>query len=140
MAKFKITRSALFTAGICDEIQSLTGASTATAITNHGVTKITIASGTESATVAQLVYQLAAPIAGVHKYIVADVNTTKTVQIRTNSSVCTFFGSTKNALAYSTVISDPPLPIHLIGGSTAQWIVVNGLGTTGSVTVAGATA
>jgi hypothetical protein len=56
MAKFKITRSALFTAGICDEIQSLTGASTATAITNHGVTKITIASGTESATVAQLVY------------------------------------------------------------------------------------
>ena len=128
-------------AGKIDHIQSLTGKSTGTDVTNYGITKIICASGTESATAARWVYTLADPVAGIEKVIIVQADTTETVQIRTGTSLEVFLGSTFNALEWSTngaSTMGPPLA-RLIGISTSQWYV-DALGSTDGITQQGATA
>lgn len=132
---------ATFSSGIAESVQSLTGKSTGTEITNYGITKIICASGTESATAARWVYKIANPVPGIHKWIVVQADTTETVQVRTKTSTHVFFGSTFNALEWSTngaSTMGPPVA-HLIGISTSQWLV-DVLGSTDKITQQGATA
>ncbi|MDX1744987.1 MAG: hypothetical protein R3324_03540 [Halobacteriales archaeon] len=129
-------------------VQELTGASTGTRVKNYGITTITVTTG--EGTAANLVYTIDAPVPGAEKLIAADLNSTKTVTIRTPSSADTFFGSTKNSFAWSTGSTHPPSSIELLGLTTAQWMIVN-INTPGApitstggaamgITIAGATA
>lgn len=123
-----------------EHIQSLTGASTGTAVTNYGLTKIVVLTSTEG-TAANLVYTLTAPgAAGKRKAIVVDNNSTKTVEVRTPSSAAAsnFFGSTKNAVLWSTGSTDLPARVSLISASSLQWIVMDISST--SIAVQGSTA
>ena len=103
-------------------VQSLTGGSTGTQITNHGVTKIVV-SGTESATVAKYTYEIEKPRIGVHKTIFFDNNSTRTLEVRTPSSGSVFFGSTKNAIAVTTGSTAANVHVSLVGLSSVQWAV-----------------
>jgi hypothetical protein len=130
-----------FTARRADPIQALTGASTGTQVTNYGITKIVNASATESGTGARLVYTIANPVAGVRKTLIVQADTTRTIQVRTATSLLTFMGSTFNALEWSTggaSTMGPPVA-ELIGITSAQW-AVNSLGSTDGITQQGATA
>lgn len=122
----KFRRTILAAAGVQEPIQTLTGASTGTTVLGYGITKITVASATES-TAADFVFTLAAPVAtGVHKYLFVSPPdaTTKEVSVRTLTSVATFFDSTSNALTFSTVAGGPAGGYHLIGLTTVQWGVI----------------
>lgn len=128
-----------------EKVQALTGASLATSILGYGVTSITIASGTES-TAADFTFTLASPIkAGVLKeiYVTGTSASTKVVSIRTATSTHTFFGSTKNSIAYTTTVNNlgHGFPIQLRGLSTTQWALggLPGIASTASA-IAGATA
>lgn len=104
-------------------LQTLTGASTATEITNDGVTTITVTTG--EGTAANLVYTLAAPgWAGQRKTILADLNSTKEVTVRTKTSAATFFGSTKNSFVFSTGSTYAPSSVDLIATSTVVWAIL----------------
>lgn len=124
-----------------DHVQSLTGKSTGTEINNYGITKIIAVSGTESATAARWIYTLAAPETGVEKILLVQADTTETIQVRTGTSLLTFFGSTFNALEWSTngaSTMGPPIA-RLVGVSTDQW-AVDVAGSTAGITQQGATA
>ena len=117
--------------GITEPVQQLTGKTTGTALTNYGVTRIHIASTTESATAAELVYKLPEPVAGRRKVIIADgdAGSTKTIQIRSHSSTCFIYGTTMNAFRISTGSTAHASYIELIGLATNSWGVVS-LGST----------
>lgn len=109
-----------------DNVQSLTGKSTGTAVLGYGLTKIEVASATESGS-NDYVFRLNGPVApGVHKYIIVSgaSASTKTISVRTLTSLQTFFGSTYNSIGWTTTINNPPSCAHLIGLSTTQWAVV----------------
>lgn len=129
-------RPELASAGEVSRIQALTGASTGTQVTNYGVTKIVVTTG--EGTAANLVYTLAEPIAGVRKTIIADLNSTKTVEVRTLTSAAVFFGSTKNAVLFSTGSTFPPTNVELLGFSSVQWAVMD-IRTPGSTAAAALT-
>ena len=114
----------LMTPGVVSSpIQSLTGASTGTRIKNYGVTTITVTTGEGTAN--DLVYTIDAPKAGYRKLVAADLNSTKTVTMRTPSSGDVFFGSTKNSIAWSTGSTYAPTSVELLGLSTSQWMIVD---------------
>jgi hypothetical protein len=119
-------------------VQALTGASTGTVVTNHGVTKFTVAAGSESVTAAKYTYTLENPRIGVHKTIVFDNNSTRTLELRTGSSLATFFGSTKNAIAVTTGSTATNVHVDLVGVSSVQWAVKSISST--AISVVGATA
>lgn len=132
--------------GIREKVQTLTGASTATTITNQGITTIVVTTG--EGTAANLIYNLAAPaFAGQLKTIFTDLNSTKEITVRTASSAQPFFGSTKNGLTFSTG-SDPGAFATFKAISTSQWALLSygkpGATSTATnawkVTLAGATA
>ena len=120
-------------ASVC-ETKTLSGASAAAAATllNRGTTFI-VSTGTGAGWSVNLPRPLRA---GIRKTIFFDANSTVPIEVRTASSVDTFFGSTANALACTTGLVTPKRAI-LIGKSTSQWAVLH-LST--GVTVAGATA
>ena len=130
-------------AGIVDHIQALTGKSTGTRVNNYGVTQIIMASGTESATAAKLIYTIDNPIAGIRKRIYVQADATEEIEVRTASSLTLFLGSTFNALLWSTngaSTSTPPV-VDLYGASTSQWVLATNLSTVATkVVAAGATA
>ena len=114
-----------------DYVQTLTGASTGTTITNYGITTIAVTTAA-AGTAANLVFTLAAPVAGVEKIIAVRTPTTKEVQVRTPSSAAAhnFFGSTFNALLWSTqgASTNKQCIARLHGVSTSQWVVEYGSG------------
>ena len=135
--------------GLYDDIQTLTGDSTATAVTNYGITFLTVTTG--EGTAANLVYTMNSPgKPGIHKYIVADLNSTKLVSVRTASSAGTFYGSTKNSLAFTTGSTHTGTVAHLVSYSSLRWALLHAgaplaVGTTAAVVnhrvdIAGATA
>lgn len=134
MGKKKETRPLLLMKGSDDRVQQLTGKSTATTISNFGVTRVHVASSTESATAAELVYKLPAPIAGRRKTIIADgdAGSTKTIQIRSHSSTCFIYGTTMNAFRISTGSTAHASYIELIGLATNSW----GVASLGSTSIA----
>jgi hypothetical protein len=116
------TDTYIYNPRVFEKIQTLTGASTGTAVTNYGITSIAVASSTEG-TAANLIYSLAAPVAGITKTIIVDCGgSTKEVQVRTASSAQTFWGSTKNSLLFSTD-STGAVTAHLVGASTSKWFL-----------------
>ena len=132
-----------------DEVQTLTGASTGTAVAPYGITFITVTTG--EGTAANLVYTMSSPgVAGIHKWIVADLNSTKLVSVRTGSSAGTFYGSTKNALNFTTGSTHTGTVAHLVSYSSLRWALLSAgaplaVGTTAAVVdhrlgIAGATA
>lgn len=125
---------------LVDHVQELTGASTGTAVTNYGVTRITVASSTESATAAELVFKLNSPVAGVRKTLIidGDAGSTKTIKVRTQTSAESFYGSTMNSLTVATGSTDTATYAELVGLSTSVWAITSLAST--SVTLAGATA
>jgi len=116
-------------AGKVDHVQTLTGDSTGTTITNYGITTIALSTGANG-TAANLVFTLAAPVAGVAKIIAVSAPTTKEVQVRTPTSAATFFGSTFNALLWSTQGASTSKQgiARLHGISATQWVVEYGAG------------
>lgn len=121
-----------------------------TAILGYGVTHITVTgttgSSTAGSTANDLVFKLNPPIkAGVLKeiYITGTSASTKVVSVRTATSTHTFFGSTRNSIAFTTTVNNLTygFPIRLRGLTTTQWAVsgLAGIPST-AITIAGATA
>lgn len=106
--------------GFADEVQALTQASTGTSIARHGVTTITSAG---SGTAGDHGFVLKSPEKGLRKTIVADLNSTRTVSVFNQSTAHTFFGSTNNALTFSTGLGLKW--VNLVGVSTSQWAVTS---------------
>ncbi len=125
---------------VADKVQTLTDYAALTdtggsskagyqAIIGYGVTAITVTgtSGTTAGSTANmLVFKLNPPIkAGVVKeiYITGSSASTKTVKIRTATSTHTFFGSTQNAIGFTTAVNNLGYgwPIKLRALSTTQW-------------------
>lgn len=107
-----------------DEIQSLTGASTGTQVTNYGVTYIT---STGAGAAGAKVFKIAAPEAGVHKYLFVRVASTKAVSVRTLTSDGVFLlGTTKNSLSFATGSTYISGSAHLVGLSSVLWGVAAG--------------
>lgn len=104
--------------GYRESVQALTQASTATTILNYGVTTITSAG---SGTAGDHGFKLQAPQKGLRKTIVADLNSTRTVSVFNASTACTFFGSTNNAVTFST--GTGLKWVNLVGVSTASWAI-----------------
>lgn len=119
------------------------------AILGYGITTLTITgtSGTTAGSTANdLVFKLNSPIkAGVQKdiFITGSSASTKVVSIRTATSTHVFFGSTKNAIAFTTTINNlgHGFNVRLRGLSTTQWALAGlpGVPSTASA-IAGATA
>lgn len=108
-----------------DKVQSLTGASTATEVTNYGITYI---KSTGNGGAGAKVFKIAKPEAGVHKYIVGQVGSTKAISVRTLSSDNVFLlGTTKNSITFATASTYTTPVFHLVGLSTAVWAVVSPL-------------
>lgn len=116
----KNRRPQMMTGGfaIASTIQTLTAASTATTITNDGIT--TIASGTA----ASKTFKLAKPDRkGQVKRIIANMGTTGDVVVLAGPSTAyTFSGSTLGKVTFSTG-AGRYRSIELIGVSTAAWII-----------------
>lgn len=110
---------------VVEEIQALTGASTATTINNYGITTIVVTTG--QSTAANIVFTIANPTKGRRKTILADLNSTKEVSVRTVSSAAgsNFFGTTKNSFTFSTGSTYAPSSVELLGLSTAQWAILD---------------
>lgn len=107
-----------------EEIQTLTGASTGTAVAPYGITFITVTTGQSTAN--NLVYTMSSPgVAGIHKYIVADLNSTKEATIRTASSAGTFYGTTKNSIVFSTGSTHAGTVAHLVSYSSVRWALLS---------------
>jgi hypothetical protein len=108
-------------AGIYEPIQALTGDSTGTTITNYGITTILVGGSTEG-TAVNLTYTLATPdLAGAHKVLAVDNNSTKEIAITTANK---FFGTTKETVTWSTGSTAPPGHVNLIAQST-RWMITN---------------
>lgn len=107
-----------------ENIQSLTGASTGTTVTNFGVTHIT---STGAGGAGAKVFTLAAPVKGVRKTLLVEVTSTKAVSVRTPTSVATFLGSTKNSFSFATgsTYTSPPRSVELVGMSATQWAIIS---------------
>ena len=141
----KEKRRLLLTDGVREPVTALTGASTGTTIANRGVTKIVVGSteGTgetiSGATGTNLSFSMENPVPGARSMLVIDNNSTKIVQVRLSPSSAAglIFGTTKNALRWSTGSTDLPAHVDLLGLSTAQWAVVNISST--SISIAGST-
>ena len=118
--------------GMAYKVQRLTGGSTATQVLNHGVTYITSTAGGTAATHA---YGLQNPQAGLRKVILADVNSTREVKVITASTTVLFYGSTNNAIIFSTG-AVLPKRIELVGLSGTEWAVIQ---TSTGVSLAGST-
>lgn len=103
-------------AGRSDKLQSLTQASTATRVSNYGVTSITSAG---SGTAAIHGFIMDAPVQGLRKTLLADPNSTRQVAVYNVSTGITFFGSTANALLFST--GTGYRSVELVGISATQW-------------------
>ena len=140
MGKKKENRPLLLMKGTDDQVQQLTGKSTGTSLTSYGVTRIHVASSTESATAAELVYKLPEPVLGRRKVIIADgdAGSTKTIQIRSHSSTCFIYGTTMNAFRISTGSTAHASYLEIVGLATNSWGVVS-LGST-SIALIGSTA
>jgi hypothetical protein len=141
----KKKRRLLLTEGVREPVNALTGASTGTTISNRGITRIVVGSteGTgetiSGATGTNLSFTMEHPINGARATLVIDNNSTKIVQVRLSPSSAAglIFGSTKNALRWSTGSTDLPAHVDLLGLSTSQWAIVNISST--SIAVAGST-
>jgi hypothetical protein len=141
----------VFSAGVKEPIQSLTGAAACspastggTAILGYGITVIDALSS--QTTQVNFIYKLNSPAAaGVNKeiYFTGSSASTKVVSIRTATSTHVFYGSTKNSVAYTTTVNNLGygFPILLRGLSTTQWALkgLPGVPSTASA-LAGATA
>ena len=133
-------------AGYVENVQTLTGESTGTEVTNYGITVITVESSADGTVAATLPFTLANPEPGVAKFIIVDNNSTKIIHVRTGSSATAsnFYGSTKNALSWTTGGTGSPPSAELIGISTLQWAIKGYVSTSTEiadhVTVVGATA
>lgn len=118
------------------------------AILGYGITTLTITgtSGTTAGSTANdLVFKLNPPIkAGVTKdiFITGSSASTKVVSIRTATSTHTFFGSTKNSIAFTTTVNDlgAAFNVRLRGISTSQWAIVGPSKLSTAAALAGATA
>lgn len=111
--------------GGSDVVQALS--STGTTVKRHGTTTIT-ASGTGTAQ-----YAIEHPVAGVHKTVVVDLNSTQDVVLVNQTTAITFFGSTHNIVTFSTGTGVKAL--SLVGVSTSAWAIVartTGVTTSGS--------
>lgn len=104
-------------AGVRDATQTLTHADTATTLKSYGVTFIT-----STSTAGTNIFTLDAPKAGYRKSIIVDVNTTDAVDVAHASSASVFFGTTANALRFSTGAVTPKRAV-LVGKSTSVWAV-----------------
>lgn len=145
---------------VADKVQSLndyaaltdTGGSSKAgyqAILGYGVTHITVTgtSGTTAGSTSNdLVFKLNPPIkAGVFKriYVTGTSASTKVVSIRTATSTHTFFGSTKNSIAFTTTVNNlgHGWSLSMSGITTSQWALdaLPGIPSTASA-IAGATA
>ena len=109
---------------IMEEVQTLTGASTGTAITPYGLTFITVTTG--QSTAADLTFTMGSPgKAGIHKRIIADLNSTKTATVRTASSLGTFYGTTKNSITFTTGSTHAGTAAHLVSYSSVRWALLS---------------
>lgn len=129
-----------FTYGVKEPVQSLddsdslsdTGGA-GTNIVGYGITAISVTGTTGSSTAGSthndLVFVLNPPYAaGINKeiYITGTSASTKVVSIRTATSTHTFFGSTRNSVAFTTTVNDLTggFGLKLRGISTSQWAIV----------------
>jgi hypothetical protein len=122
-------------AGRLDKIQALTQASTGTRVKNFGVTSITSAG---SGTAATHGFIMDNPTGGgLRKTLVVDPNSTREVAVYNASTAVTFFGSTGNALVFSTGAGTKQ--VELVSLSATQWaFTARSTGVTVSATTIGA--
>lgn len=106
--------------GYTESVQALTQASTGTRVKNYGVTTITSAG---SGTAGIHGFFLNAPKKGLRKSIVVDLNSTRQVAVYNASTAVTFFGSTNNAVTFSTGVGVKWL--ELVGTSATVWAVAS---------------
>jgi hypothetical protein len=110
-----------------EHLQSLTGKDTGTPLVGFGVSAITIASGTESGS-ADFVFKLAPPVCpGIFKTVVVSGASAsdKTISVRTAATAQCFFGSTHNAVSWTTTVNNPSDALLLVGVSSETWAVLN---------------
>lgn len=104
-------------AGVADAVQALTSTQTGTTVTAYGATFITSGS-----TAGSNIFTLASPVAGYRKSIVVDVNTTDAVDLIHASSASVFWGTTANALRFSTGAVTPKRAV-LVGRTSTSWAI-----------------
>ena len=100
-------------------VQALTGASTATDVFSHGVTKI---NSTAAGTAGAHAFVMRSPKTGLLKTVVVNVDSTREVILCTNSTTVLFYGSTHNIATFST--GNAFRSIALVGLSTSSWGVL----------------
>ena len=91
----------------------------ATTIPNYGLTRI-------AASAAASTYTLAAPVAGVLKFLYVAANTTN---ITISASTAVAIGTLLTTDAYRKIVFSRPATVTLLGITTAQWDVIS-VGTT----------
>jgi hypothetical protein len=112
----------LSSAGIVEHVEAKTSTNSGDTLSSYGVSVITAA-----ATAGDNTFILPAAKTGVRKMIAVDVNTTDAVDIVGATTLQTFFGTTSNAIRFSTG-AVAPKRAELIGRSTAAaggWIVLH---------------
>lgn len=120
MAFVKNPARTMNTAGSMEPIQTITN-STATRIRNYGVT--TLASTLGSTGLGLRNWKMDKPKKGLVKTLVVDPNSSAPMQINNYSTTITFFGTTGNALLFSTGAG--VRDVTLIGLSSAQWAMTS---------------
>jgi hypothetical protein len=114
-----LVSGALFTAsagGYAVPVQTLTSASTGTAVTPYGITTI---KGATSAG-AELTFTLTAPVAGVSKVIKQLSPTTNAIALKAASATSiTVDGSTNHVITFTSASTTPPLILY--GLTSTSW-------------------
>lgn len=103
------------------QTMALSGASgtyTAAAITSYGLTRIA-----STGSGAGWAVKLNAPRKGLEKRIVVTQRSTAPVIIYTHSTACTIGGTTNNNITFTTGGAGAERSVHLIGLSTAAWML-----------------
>lgn len=113
-------------AGVTDTVQSLTGASTGTTITNYGITLINVVSSTESTSAAASIgFTMAGVSAGVQKTLVVSPQSTEAVAVSLAAGDNLLGMSTKQTILYFTTSASTgesaAKTVHLVGLTTKYW-------------------
>ncbi len=119
-------------AGRIDRVQTLIETDFATNVLNYGVT--TLLNTTDDSPF----FVIDLPVQGVRKSVLADMDSTGIVTLISPTTLITFFGSTANAIVFTTGAT--PKSVELVGISATQWGVVSqstGVSLAGSTRSAG---
>lgn len=104
-----------------EQVQDLTTASSATAVPNYGVTRVTCTGSSQG----PVQYLLDAPAIGVEKTLVLASSSTASYQFLTTAAGAQVYGSSLGTTAGVINLLGPTSFVKLVGLSTAIWGVVS---------------